>query len=56
MSLDLLARTAYDEDHEAFRQTVRKFVEAEVAPHQATWAEAGIVPKALWPKDRKSVV
>ena len=50
MSMDLLARTAYNEDHEAFRQTVRRFLEAEVAPHQAEWANAGIVPKALWPK------
>ena len=50
MSMDLLARSAYNEDHEAFRQTVRKFLEAEVAPHQAEWADAGIVPKDLWPK------
>ena len=50
MSMDLLARSAYNEDHEAFRQTVRRFLEAEVAPHQAEWADAGIVPKALWPK------
>ena len=50
MSMDLLARTAYTEDHEAFRQTVRRFLEAEVAPHQAEWADAGIVPKDLWPK------
>ncbi|MDE2562934.1 MAG: acyl-CoA dehydrogenase family protein [Sphingomonadales bacterium] len=50
MSLDALARTAYDEDHEAFRQTVRRFMQDEIAPHQAEWAEAGIVPKSIWPK------
>ena len=50
MSMDLLARTAYTEDHEAFRQTVRKFLEAEVTPNQAKWADNGIVPKDLWPK------
>ena len=50
MSLDSLARTAYTEDHEAFRQTVRRFVQDEIAPHQAEWAEAGIVPKSIWPK------
>jgi acyl-CoA dehydrogenase len=50
MSLDSLARTAYNEDHEAFRQTVRRFMQEEIAPHQAEWAEAGIVPKAIWPK------
>jgi acyl-CoA dehydrogenase len=50
MSMDQLARTAYTEDHEAFRQTVRRFVQEEIAPHQAEWADAGIVPKAIWPK------
>jgi long-chain-acyl-CoA dehydrogenase len=48
--MDSLARTAYTEDHEAFRQTVRRFVQEEIAPHQAEWAEAGIVPKSIWPK------
>jgi acyl-CoA dehydrogenase len=50
MSLDSLARTAYTEDHEAFRQTVRRFMQEQIAPHQAEWAEAGIVPKSIWPK------
>src|SRR3546814_1963882 len=50
MSLDNLSRTAYNEDHEAFRATVRQFLEKEVAPNQAQWAEDKIVPKALWPK------
>ncbi|MCJ8158147.1 acyl-CoA dehydrogenase family protein [Sphingomonas sp. LaA6.9] len=50
MSLDQLARTAYSEDHEAFRQTVRRFMQQEVAPNAAKWEEAGIVDKAIWPK------
>lgn len=50
MSLDGLARTAYSEDHEAFRQTVRRFMQEEVAPNAAKWEEAGIVDRALWPK------
>ena len=50
MSLDLIPRSAYNEDHAAFRQTVRSFLEREVAPHAAEWDEAGIVPKSLWPK------
>ena len=50
MSLDALHRTAYNEDHEAFRQTVRQFMEREIAPHQAVWAEAGIVDKSVWLK------
>jgi len=50
MSLDNLARTAYDEDHEAFRQTVRRFMQEEIAPNAAKWQEDGIVPKSIWPK------
>src|SRR3546814_16017851 len=50
MSLDNLSRSAYTDDHEAFRATVRQFLEKEVAPHQAQWAEDGIVPKSIWPK------
>ena len=50
MSLDSLARTAYNDDHEAFRQTVRRFMQEEVAPHAAQWSEDKIVPKSLWPK------
>lgn len=50
MSLDLVPRTAYTEDHEAFRQTVRRFMQEEIAPHGAEWGEAGVVPKSIWPK------
>ena len=48
--LDSPARTAYSEDHEAFRDTVRRFMAEEIAPNAAQWAEAGIVPKSIWPK------
>ena len=50
MSLDNLSRSAYTDDHEAFRATVRQFLEKEVAPNAAQWAEDGIVPKSIWPK------
>ena len=50
MSLDILARSAYTDDHEAFRTTVRQFMQKEVAPNAAKWDEDGIVPKSLWPK------
>src|SRR3546814_13745351 len=50
MSRDNLSRTAYNEDHEAFRATVRQFLEKEVAPNAAQWAEDKIVPKSIWPK------
>jgi acyl-CoA dehydrogenase len=50
MTLDTLSRSAYSDDHESFRQTVRQFVAKEVEPNAARWDEDGIVPKSLWPK------
>ncbi len=38
------------EERAAFRQTVRRFVEAEVTPHADAWDEAGEVPWALHEK------
>jgi alkylation response protein AidB-like acyl-CoA dehydrogenase len=43
-------RTAYDEDHESFRQTLRAFIDAEVVPHYDEWFQAGIVPRELYSK------
>ena len=50
MSLDNVPRTAYNEDQEAFRQTVRQFMLKEIAPNAKQWQEDGIVPKSIWPK------
>ena len=50
MSLDTIPRSAYNEDHEAFRQSVRQFLLKEVAPNAKQWQEDGIVPKTIWPK------
>lgn len=50
MSLDALPRTAYNADHEAFRETVRRFMKEQVAPNAAQWDEDKIVPKSIWPK------
>ena len=40
----------FNDQHEMFRQTVRSFVEKEVAPHIEEWEEAGQIPKSLWPR------
>ena len=49
--LDTLSgRFAYGEDHEAFRQTVRSFLQKEAVPHVNDWEEAGIVDKEIWKK------
>lgn len=40
----------YDESHEAFRQTVRRFVEKEISPFVDEWDEAGGFPRELYKK------
>jgi acyl-CoA dehydrogenase len=40
----------YSEEHRIFRETLRRFLEKEVAPHVEAWEEAGIVPRSIWKK------
>jgi hypothetical protein len=40
----------FTEEHDLFRQTVKQFVQTEVAPHAEEWDEAGIFPKELFKK------
>ncbi len=40
----------YDEDHEAFRASVRRFVEREVVPNLAKWDHAHLVDRDLFTK------
>jgi len=44
------ARSVFREDHEQFREQVRRFVEREIVPHLHEWEKAGIVPRELWRK------
>ncbi|MFR9673772.1 acyl-CoA dehydrogenase family protein [Streptomyces sp. TR06-5] len=45
-----MRRTVFGEDHEAFRQTIRAFIEAEVVPFYPEWAEQGYVPRDFYKK------
>ncbi|SDI20845.1 Acyl-CoA dehydrogenase [Actinokineospora alba] len=45
-----MRRTVFTEDHEAFRQTVRAFIDAEVVPGYDEWLAAGLVPRDLYRK------
>ncbi len=45
-----MRRTVFNEDHEAFRQVLRDFIEAEVVPNYQEWYEASIVPRDLYYK------
>ena len=51
LTLDQIAgRFAYTPDHEAFRQTVRSFLQKEGVPHVNDWEKNRIVPKDFWRK------
>ncbi|MDM0113603.1 acyl-CoA dehydrogenase family protein [Variovorax sp. J22R133] len=41
-------RTALREDHELFRDQVRRFVAREIVPHHHDWEKAGIVRRETW--------
>jgi acyl-CoA dehydrogenase len=40
----------YTQEHEAWRDTVRRFVEKEIAPHVEAWEEAERLPRELFRK------
>ncbi|MFZ6674035.1 acyl-CoA dehydrogenase family protein [Undibacterium sp. Xuan67W] len=46
----MIPRTLFGDDHQLFRDTVRRFMETEVAPHHARWDEQGFVDRDLWRK------
>jgi alkylation response protein AidB-like acyl-CoA dehydrogenase len=43
-----MTRAIFDEDHETFREMVRRFCEQEIAPHTEQWEADGIVPREVW--------
>ncbi|MFE6688044.1 acyl-CoA dehydrogenase family protein [Streptomyces sp. NPDC057743] len=45
-----MRRTVFNEDHEAFRATIRAFIEAEVVPVHDDWYAAGQVPRDFYYK------
>jgi acyl-CoA dehydrogenase len=46
----MFKRDLFNADHEAFRDTVQRFIAKEIAPFHAAWEEAGVVPRAVWQK------
>ncbi|MDM7943023.1 MAG: acyl-CoA dehydrogenase family protein [Hydrogenophaga sp.] len=46
----MIKRTLFNADHEAFRDSFRKFIEKEIAPHHEAWEEQGFVDRAVWSK------
>lgn len=46
----MIPRNLYSEEHEAFRDTARRFFETEIAPHHEKWAEQQHLDRHLWNK------
>jgi acyl-CoA dehydrogenase len=46
----VIPRTLFTPEHETFRDSVRRFLEAEVKPHDERWQEQGYADKAVWKK------
>ncbi len=43
-----MQREIYDEDHEAFRASVKEFLDREVVPHLEEHAENHVLPREFW--------
>lgn len=41
-------RTLFGEEHEAFRDVIRRFIERDVMPHYREWEDGGMVPREAW--------
>jgi acyl-CoA dehydrogenase len=46
----VIPRSLFTPEHETFRDSVRRFLEAEVKPHDERWQEQGYADKAVWRK------
>ena len=43
-----MQRSIFSEEHDLYRQSVRRFVETEVVPHRERWEEQGLVDRSLF--------
>jgi acyl-CoA dehydrogenase len=43
-----LRRTIFDDEHHAFRESVRGFLEREALPRTAEWLAAGMIDRTFW--------
>ena len=46
----MIERTLFTPDHEAFRDSFRRFMDKEIAPFHEDWEAHGYVDRALWNK------
>ena len=46
----MIDRSLFSAEHEAFRDSFRRFMDKEIAPFHAQWEEQGYVDRAVWNK------
>ena len=46
----MIERTLFSPEHEAFRDSFRRFIDKEIAPFHADWEEQGYVDRKVWNK------
>jgi acyl-CoA dehydrogenase len=46
----MIERTLFGEEHDQWRETVRRFIEKEIVPFHDQWEKDGVVPRDLWLK------
>lgn len=44
----MVNRTLFEEDHDDYRASVRRWLQTEVVPHREAWEAAGIVPRDVF--------
>lgn len=50
MSQDTIRRLPFGEEHQIYREHVRRFIAQEIAPHHDSWERQGRVDRDLWRK------
>ncbi len=53
MGRSLTRRSVFEADHEAFRDSVARFLAAEAVPHYEDWDAKGGIPAAFWDSARE---
>jgi len=46
----MIPRTIFDEYHEIFRASLKRFIADEILPNYADWEKVGIAPRSIWKK------
>src|SRR3546814_11066685 len=52
---ELVERSLFLPEHDAFRETVRRFVEKELVPQHGQWEKEGVVPREVWRSEERRV-